>query len=79
MLSPQVFTVSGVSMGVNYGTEKVRFPAPVPVGARVRLGATLLAVDDVPGGAQVTQEFVFEVEGASKPSCVAQVVFRYYE
>jgi acyl dehydratase len=79
MLAPQVFTVSGVSMGVNYGTEKVRFPAPVPVGARVRLGATLLAVDDVPGGAQVTQEFVFEVEGASKPSCVAQVVFRYYE
>jgi len=79
MLAPQVFTVSGISMGVNYGTEKVRFPAPVPVGARVRLGATLLAVDDVPGGAQVTQEFVFEVEGASKPSCVAQVVFRYYE
>ena len=79
MLAPQVFTVSGISMGVNYGTEKVRFPAPVPVGARVRLGATLLAVDDVPGGAQVTQEFVFEVEGASKPSCVAQVVFRYYD
>jgi acyl dehydratase len=79
MLAPQVFTVAGISMGVNYGTEKVRFPAPVPVGAKVRLGATLLAVDDVPGGAQVTQEFVFEVEGASKPSCVAQVVFRYYE
>ena len=78
MLSPQIFGVSGVSMGVNYGANKLRFPAPVPVGSKVRLGATLLSVDDIPGGAQVTQEFVFEVEGASKPSCVAEVVFRYY-
>lgn len=79
MLSPQIFGVAGISMGVNYGCEKVRFPSPVPVGSNLRLGAKLLAVDDVPGGAQVTMEFVFEVEGAPKPSCVAQVVFRYYE
>ena len=79
MLAPQIFGVSGISMGVNYGCEKVRFPSPVPVGANLRLGAKLLAVDDVPGGAQVTMEFVFEVDGAAKPSCVAEVVYRYYE
>ncbi|CAN5832253.1 MaoC family dehydratase [soil metagenome] len=78
-LGPQIYTVSGVSMGVNYGTEKVRFPSPVPVGSKLRLGATLLDVTDVAGGAQITMEFVFEVDGAPKPSCVAQVIFRYYE
>ena len=79
MLSPQIFGVTGISMGVNYGAGKVRFPSPVPVGSNLRLGAKLLSVDDVPGGAQVTMEFTFEVEGAPKPSCVAEVVFRYYE
>lgn len=79
MLSPQIFAVSGISMGVNYGAGKVRFPSPVPVGSNVRLGATLKSVEDVAGGAQVTMEFVFEVEGAPKPSCVAEVIFRYYE
>jgi acyl dehydratase len=78
MLSPQVFGVSGVAMGVNYGAGKIRFPSPVPVGAKVRLGITLVAVDDIPGGAQVTQQFVFECEGSEKPSCVAEVIFRYY-
>ena len=78
MLSPQIFGVSGISMGVNYGAGKVRFPSPVPVGSKLRLGATLQSVDDVAGGAQVTMEFVFEVEGAPKPSCVAEVIFRYY-
>jgi acyl dehydratase len=77
-LSPQIFGVSGVAMGVNYGAGKIRFPSPVLVGSMVRLGVTLVAVDDIPGGAQVTQEFVFECEGASKPSCVAEVIFRYY-
>jgi len=77
-LAPQIFGVSGISMGVNYGCGKVRFPSPVPVGSKLRLGVTLMSVEDVPGGAQVTQEFVFEVEGASKPSCVAEVIFRYY-
>ena len=77
-LMPQIFRVTGVAMGVNYGTNKVRFPAPVPVGARLRLGATLLSVEDVPGGAQMELELVFEVEGAAKPSCVAEVLTRYY-
>ena len=78
MLAPQVFGVKGISMGVNYGAEKIRFPSPVPVGSKVRLGIKILAVDDIAGGAQSTQEFTFEVEGAGKPSCVAQVIFRYY-
>ncbi len=78
MLSPQIFGVSGISMGVNYGAGKIRFPSPVPVGSKLRLGATLQSVEDVDGGAQVTMEFVFEVEGAPKPSCVAEVIFRYY-
>jgi acyl dehydratase len=78
-LAPEIFTVSGITMGVNYGCEKVRFPAPVPVGAKLRLGTKLLGVQEISGGAQVNMEFVFEVEGASKPSCVAEVVYRYYQ
>ena len=78
-LSPQVFSMTGVSMGVNYGIGKLRFPSPVPVGSNLRLGITLQSVEDVTGGAQVTMQFVFEVEDASKPSCVAEVIFRYYE
>jgi acyl dehydratase len=77
-LSPQIMAVTGVAMGVNYGCNKVRFPSPVPVGSKLRLGAKLLEVEDVAGGAQVTMEFTFEIEGAPKPSCVAEVVFRYY-
>ena len=79
MLSPQIFGVSGISMGVNYGCGKVRFPSPVPVGSKLRLGAELTNVEDIPGGAQVSMTFTYEVEGAPKPSCVANVVFRYYE
>ena len=79
MLMPQILRVDGISMAVNYGAGKVRFPAPVPVGSKLRLGAELSAVDDVAGGAQVTMVFTFEVEGAPKPSCVAEIIFRYYE
>ena len=78
-LSPQIYQVGGFKMGVNYGAEKIRFPAPVPVGSKLRLGATLLGVDDVAGGIQMKMEFSFEVEGAAKPSCVAEVLFRLYE
>lgn len=77
-LMPEIVQVSGITMGVNYGANKVRFPSPVPVGAKLRLGAKLLGVEDVAGGAQVAIEFVFEVEGAPKPSCIAEVLFRYY-
>jgi len=74
----QVFQVEGTKMGVNYGLNKVRFPSPVPVGAKLRLGATLAGVEDIAGGAQVSVNLSFEVEGQEKPSCVAEVVFRYY-
>ena|SRR5438128_2780254 len=72
-LLPQILQVGGISMGVNYGCGKVRFPSPVPVGAKVRAGAELVSVDDVAGGAQVTMQVTFECEGAPKPSCVAEV------
>ncbi len=70
--------VDGVTMGINYGTNKVRFPSPVPVGSELRAGATLAAVDEIPGGVQVALDVVVEVRDAAKPSCVAQVVYRYY-
>jgi acyl dehydratase len=78
VLLSEVMTVSGVAYGLNYGCNRVRFPAPVPVGARLRAGARLASVEDVPGGAQAVIELTFEVEGGSKPVCVAEVVFRYY-
>ena len=77
-LLPQILIVGGISMGVNYGCGKVRFPSPVPVGSKVRAGAELVSVEDVSGGAQVTLQVTFEVEGAPKPSCVAEVIYRYY-
>jgi acyl dehydratase len=77
-LMPSIMTVHGFRMGVNYGCGKVRFPSPVPVGSKLRLGATLESVEDIPGGVQVTMLFSFEVEGAEKPSCVAQNIYRYY-
>jgi acyl dehydratase len=75
---PEIFAVAGISMGVNYGANKVRFMSPVPVGSKLRAGVKVVAVDDVAGGAQVTMEATFEVEGAAKPSCVAEIIFRYY-
>jgi acyl dehydratase len=78
-LAPEIYSVSGFTMGVNYGAEKIRFPAPVPVGSKLRLGATLLDVTDIAGGIQMKMGFTFEVEGAPKPSCVAEVLFRLYE
>jgi len=78
VLMPQILTVEGVKMAVNYGCGKVRFPSPVPVGSKLRLGAELIELEDVNGGwAQVTMLFTYEVEGAPKPSCVAEVIFRY--
>jgi acyl dehydratase len=74
-----LMSIDGVKMGVNYGTNKVRFPSPVPVGSEIRAGATLVSVDDVGGGGvQIVMEVVVEVKDATKPSCVAQIVTRYY-
>ncbi|WP_329298796.1 MaoC family dehydratase [Streptomyces sp. NBC_00659] len=78
LFGPQLISVEGVKMGVNYGTNKVRFPAPVPVGSRLRATGTITAVDDVPGGVQVSLAFTVEREGGDKPVCVAESVSRYY-
>ena len=78
-LLPQVLVPSGFKMGVNYGCNKVRFMAPVPVGAKVHLGVKVLAVDEIPGGSKMTLEATLETEGATKPSCVAEVIYRQYE
>jgi acyl dehydratase len=75
---PQVVQVTGFPMAVNYGAGKVRFPSPVPVGSNLRIGAVLDSVDDVTGGVQVQMTLTFEVEGAAKPSCVAEVLYRYF-
>ncbi|WP_371581365.1 MaoC family dehydratase [Streptomyces sp. NBC_01314] len=78
LLVPQVLKVDNVRMGVNYGTNKVRFPAPVPVGSRLRATAALQEVTEVGGGVQVTAAVLVEREGGDKPVCVAESVSRYY-
>jgi acyl dehydratase len=67
-----------IGMAVNYGLNKVRFPAPVPVGSRIRLGATLASLTDVQGGVEAVIDAVIERDGSEKPVCVAQMVHRYY-
>jgi acyl dehydratase len=75
----ELLEVKGVAMGINYGLNKVRFPAPVPVGSRIRLAATLGAIEDAGVNAvQVATDFTMEVEGAGKPACAAQAIYRYY-
>jgi acyl dehydratase len=77
-LMPEVMTVSGITFGLNYGSNRVRFPAPVPVGSRIRAGATLESVEDVTGGKQAVVKVEVQVEGTEKPACVAEMVYRYY-
>ncbi len=77
-LLEQVLRVEGVQMGVNYGANRVRFPAPVPVGSELVMSATLADVEEIAGGAQVVLGLTFTVRGATKPSCVAEVVYRFY-
>ncbi|MFJ6573972.1 MaoC family dehydratase [Streptomyces sp. NPDC091292] len=72
-----VFRIDGLRMGVNYGYDRIRFPAPVPVDSKVRVGAVLEAVEDVPGGVQVRMAFTWEIEGGAKPACVAVMLLRY--
>jgi acyl dehydratase len=77
LVLPQILEVRGVSLGVNYGTGRVRFPAPVPVGSRVRGRAELVACDEVPGGVQTTIRITMEVEGGDKPACVVDSLSRW--
>jgi acyl dehydratase len=77
-LSEQILRLDGFAFAINYGLNKVRFPAPLPVGSKVRLSAKLANLEDVPGGAQITMELTFEREGGDKPVCVAETVARVY-
>jgi acyl dehydratase len=75
---PEIVEVRGISMGVNYGCEKVRFPAPVPVGSRVRGVGQLVAAEEVKGGAvQATVRVTVEIEGGAKPACVVDTISRF--
>ena len=74
---PQVVEVQGIAMGVNYGLNRVRFPAPVLVGSRVRGGVELSAAEEVSGGVQTSMIVTVEIEGGERPACVAEVLSRY--
>ncbi len=76
--SYDMFKFEGFAFGVNYGLNRVRFPAPMPVGGKVRMRAKLMAVEEVQGGAQITSELTFESEGGEKPVCVAESLARVY-
>ncbi|WP_433769869.1 MaoC family dehydratase [Pseudomonas putida] len=75
---PQIVEVRGLAMGVNYGCERVRFPAVVRAGSRVRGSAQLMAVEEVKGGVQATIRVSVEIEGEERPGCVVDTISRYY-
>ncbi|MFI6406923.1 MaoC family dehydratase [Streptomyces sp. NPDC050548] len=77
-LFTELLDVEGVSTKVNYGLNKVRFPAPVKVGSRIRLAARLASVEDVPGGVQIAVDGTIEIEGGPKPAAVVQSLSRFY-
>ncbi|GAA1970491.1 MaoC family dehydratase [Amycolatopsis minnesotensis] len=76
MFGPEIYRVDNLTMGVNYGLNKVRFPQPVKVGSKVRAGAELVEVTDVAGGKQAVVKWTIEIEGEGKPACVAETVVR---
>jgi acyl dehydratase len=78
LLRDAVGAVDGARMGINYGLNKVRFPAPLPSGSRVRGRCTLQRVDAVDGGVQATWSMVIERDGSAKPCCAAEWLVRYY-
>jgi len=77
-MTQELLTVSDAAMGVNYGLDKVRFPAPLPVGAQWRGSAEILEVSDIAGGLQAKVRGTIEVKGAEKPACVAECLVRLY-
>ena len=74
---PQLIQVPSARMGVNYGCNKVRFPAPLPVGSRIRGSGEIVDVQEVTGGVQVVVRVTVEIEGGAKPACVAETVSRF--
>jgi len=79
MFLPSLIAVENISMGINYGVNKVRFPAPVPVGSRIRFSAVLQEVNAIAGGVQAIIVITAEVEGSAKPACVVESVTRYLD
>lgn len=75
---PQLLAIEGFKLGVNYGLDRVRFPAPVPVGSKLRASVVVDEVTDIPGGIQLSQTVTFEIEGGDKPVCVATSLVRQY-
>ena len=78
VLTTEVYRVDSVRMGINYGLNRVRFPAPLPTGSAVRAGVRLLSAEDIPGGIHLVTEVSIEREGGEKPCCVAEAVVRLY-
>ncbi|MGW6912457.1 MaoC family dehydratase [Kitasatospora sp. NPDC054939] len=78
VLAKECYSVEGVRMALNYGSEKVRFPAPVPVGTAVRATAELLSATEVQGGVQVVVRFTIGSAESAKPHCVAETITRFY-
>jgi acyl dehydratase len=74
---PELLRVPAATMGVNYGANKVRFPAPVPVGSSVRMGCEILEVTDITDGVQVVTRNTVEIDGSDKPACVVEAVSRF--
>lgn len=75
---PQIIEVRGISMGINYGADRLRFPAPVPVNSRIRGGAELLEVQEVKGTIQAKIRVTIEIQGSERPACVIDTINRYY-
>jgi len=75
----ELLQVEKVGMAVNYGLNRLRLPAPVPVGSRIRLAGKLAAASEVPGGVQVVADLTMEVDGSDKPALVAEAVYRFYD
>jgi acyl dehydratase len=74
----QLLEVRAISMAVNYGLDRVRFPAPVKVGSALTARGRVVSVDDVDGGVQAKIQLTIVAEGAAKPSCIAEVIVRFY-
>lgn len=77
-LMKEIFTITEVGSGINYGLDKLRFPAPVPVNGRIRLHGEIADVKEIAGGYQIHVNLTWDVEGNDKPACVAEQVLRYY-
>jgi acyl dehydratase len=76
-LIEEILVIEGKETSINYGLDKVRFPAPVPVGSKLRMGATLAEATEIPGGVQVGIDCTIEIEGVERPACVARAVLRH--